>query len=218
MKDAFVTTCLEVSPLRDPDLFRRWLERMPEPRRQKVNAMRFEEGRCLSLGAGILLDRALAKRGVDGRTVRLAEEEYGRPWLPDYPEFHFSLSHAGSWAVCAVGPAPVGCDVERLGRGDERLVRRFFHPGEREALAREKDPEAWDRLFTRIWTRKESYLKAVGRGLSLPLDSFQTLREEPGVWYDEHEMAEGYAFCCCGLGERPEAVRWERVLPDVPES
>ena len=74
-----MTTCLEVSPLRDPDLFRRWLERMPEPRRQKVNAMRFEEGRCLSLGAGILLDRALAKRGVDGRTVRLAEEEYGRP-------------------------------------------------------------------------------------------------------------------------------------------
>ena len=95
----YTVSCMEVGLLRDPDLFRRWLERMPELRRQKVNAMRFEEGRCLSLGAGILLDRALAKRGVDG----------GIPFQPEPCRKLGGLR-------CGAGPRGLRCGAARTGR------------------------------------------------------------------------------------------------------
>lgn len=176
---------LNVDPLADEARFALWMDRMPETRREKVGAFRFPEGRRLSLGAGILLYRALERRGIDGTGVRIGTEEYGRPVLTDYPEIHFSLSHSGRWAVCAVAADPVGCDVEEGGRGRAGIPERFFHPEEREMLAVIRDPVEWNRAFTRVWTRKESYLKATGKGLTEPMSGFSTLGEVPGRWFGE---------------------------------
>lgn len=210
-------TCAEVSPLREEALFRRWLERMPEFRKRKILELRHAESQRLSLGVGILLFQAMERHGLRGNG-EIAEEVYGRPYLPGHPEFRFSLSHAGLWAVCAAGSVPVGCDVERAGRGQPRLVRRFFHRAEQEALAEKEDPAEWDRLFTRIWTRKESYLKATGRGLSIPMNSFSVLDPPSGVLYDEQDLAEGYAFSCCALADEVR-FEWKTVrFPETPEN
>lgn len=211
-------TCMDVSGLSDPALFDAWLDRMPERRRQKVLSFRFEEGRRLSLGAGLLLYLALEKRGMDPGRALIRENEFGQPYLPGQPDFHFSLSHSGRWALCAVCGRPVGCDVEQEGRGREGIPKRFFHPEERALLAREADAAAWQRSFVRIWTRKESYLKAIGKGLSEPMNSFSALSPAPGVWYGEPEGApkEGCGFACCVIGgDRPE-FEW-KWLKDVPE-
>lgn len=199
-------SCMEVTPLSEEALFQQWLDRMPEYRRRKVLSMQFAEGQRLSLGVGVLLFQALERRGIDGKYVEILETEFGQPYFPQYPEIHFSLSHAGSWAMCAVSRQPVGCDVERTGRGDERLAKYCFAPEELEALGREKSRAAWDQQFTEIWTRKESYLKATGRGLSLQMKSFSSLASEEKVWYDEYPAAEGYVFSCCVLGDKPEHI------------
>ena len=177
----------EVSALSDPALFAAGMERVPESRREKVRTLRHEDIRRQSLGAGLLLTLALKERGVEGRDARILESSLGKPYLPDAPEIHFSLSHAGIWAMCAVGNAPLGCDVERLGRGSERLAARFFHPEEQAYLTSfGKDTEsAWQRAFTRIWTRKESLLKAAGTGLSVPMNSFSVLADPPGMRFEE---------------------------------
>ena len=206
--------CMEITPLENGKLFREWLERMPEYRKRKVASLRSAESQRLSLGVGILLFHALEKRGIDGSAVRIGEGEYGQPWLPEWPEIHFSLSHAGKWALCAVSGLPVGCDAERSGRGNLRVAERFFHPEEKAALAKENDPEARDLLFTRIWTRKESYVKAIGKGVSFPLQSFSVLTPEKGVWFAEKDPEEGYAFSCCMLGPAPEETLWRTAYPD----
>ncbi|MBQ3704854.1 MAG: 4'-phosphopantetheinyl transferase superfamily protein [Clostridia bacterium] len=196
-------TWMDVAPLEDPGLFSRWLGRMPETRRENIISLGAADIRRMSLGVGILLVLALEKRGIEGSGVNIAEGKYGQPWLPDHPNLHFSLSHGGNRALCAICGCPVGCDVESFGRGNRRLVGRFFHPEEQEALGRETDPEAWDRLFTRIWTRKESYLKATGRGLSLPMSSFSVLSPEPGVRYEDRLLpGKQSASCCVFSGER----------------
>ena len=211
MTEVCEIACAEVTPLKDGALFGRWLERMPESRKRKVTDLRHAESQRLSLGVGILLFRALEERGLDGRAERIGESEYGQPYLPDHPEIRFSLSHAGNWVLCAVSGAPVGCDAERIERADERIAGRFFHPDETAALAAEVDPAARKRIFTEIWTRKESYAKADGRGLRIPLQSFSVIRPEPGVWYDEGDAAEGYVFTCCAFGKTPPEFRWKKV-------
>ncbi len=201
---------MDVTTLQDKDLFQAWLNRMPESRRKKVKAYRYAEGSRLSLGVGILLFQAMERGGINPGCAEVRETEFGRPYLPDYPEFHFSLSHSGDWAMCAVSGHPVGCDAEKTGRGDERIAERFFHPEEREALRGEEDRAAWKRLFTRIWVRKESHVKLTGRGLGEGLSHFSAVSPEQGLWYAELEKEE-YAFACCVRSAEKPSFRWREI-------
>ena len=103
----------------------------------------------------------------------------GKPWLPDRPGLHFSLSHSGELVLCSLSDAELGCDVETPRRVNAALVRRFFHPDEQRWLFSLPQGEQ-DAAFLRLWTLKESYVKAIGLGLSLPLDAFCVLPEGEG--------------------------------------
>lgn len=90
------------------------------------------------------------------------------------PELHFNLSNSSELAVVAVTVATeVGADVERLREMPDALSisERFFSTAERQVLAAVDDAER-DRAFFHCWTRKEAYLKAVGTGITVPLDRF----------------------------------------------
>lgn len=206
-------TYMDVSPLADPALFADAMSRVPESRKQKIASFRHAESQRLSLGVGLLLVLALVEEGIDGRQARIAEGQWGKPFLPDHPNLHFSLSHSGKWAMCALGNRPLGCDVEATGRGNEKLTKRFFHPEEQQALAMlapDTRPE-WQREFARIWTRKESWLKADGRGLSLGMESFSVLADQPGIHYSEMSGTDGYAFACCILSEACPQIEWRET-------
>lgn len=206
-------TYMDVSPLADPALFADAMSRVPESRKQKITSFRHAESQRLSLGVGLLLVLALEEEGIDGRQVRIAEGQWGKPFLPDHPNLHFSLSHSGKWAMCALGNRPLGCDVEATGRGNEKLTKRFFHPEEQQALAMlapDTRPE-WQREFARIWTRKESWLKADGRGLSLGMESFSVLADQPGIHYSEMSGTDGSAFACCILSEACPQIEWRET-------
>ena len=206
-------TYMDVSPLADPALFADAISRVPESRKQKITSFRHAESQRLSLGVGLLLVLALEEEGIDGMQVRIAEGQWGKPFLPDHPNLHFSLSHSGKWAMCALGNHPVGCDVEATGRGNEKLTKRFFHPEEQRALAMlapDTRPE-WQREFARIWTRKESWLKADGRGLSKPMESFSVITERPDIHYSEMHGMDGYAFACCMRSAEEPGMEWREV-------
>ena len=164
--------------LRDAGRFARLLETVPPERREKVAAFRVETARRLSLGAGLLLNRALKDAGLTAGESTV--NEYGKPWFPALPDFHFSLSHSGEQVLCAVSALPVGCDIEKLGRDTASLARRFFHPKEQAWLFSLPEGEQGAAFF-RIWTGKESFIKAIGLGLSQPLDSFAVIPGEPAA-------------------------------------
>lgn len=167
-----------VEALRDPALFAQGLASVSDQRREKVARLRAEGARCLSLGAALLLDRLLADADLPPAGA-FAFGKQGKPHLPDRPDVHFSLSHSGSRVLCALSEAELGCDVEGPRRCDLALARRFFHPDETAWLL-SLPPREQDAAFLRLWTLKESYVKAVGLGLSLPLDAFRILPEGAG--------------------------------------
>ena len=191
--------------LEDEARFARLLETVPAVRRKKVLAYRTAAARRLSLGAGLLLNAALAAEGL--KAGEICVSEYGKPYFPGLPDFHFSLSHSGERVLCAVSPQPVGCDIEKPRGYDPHLAQRFFHPDESAwllSLPAEEQPAA----FFRLWTCKESFIKALGLGLSLPLDSFavrliepiglaQTADERP--WRLRGFTDGDYACALCGL-------------------
>lgn len=162
----------------------------------------------LSLAAGILLDQGLQTYGLREADVRIAYGAYGKPYLPDFPDIHFSLSHSHEMAMAVFADEEAGCDIEYQKRLNEKLARRFFCPSEYAWMTQSEDLEVQKRRFYRLWTLKESFLKATGMGLHLPLDSFCftfegedlcSLRQQ----YDDAEytleeyLLEGYRAAVC---------------------
>jgi 4'-phosphopantetheinyl transferase len=108
----------------------------------------------------------------------------GKPRLAD-PDcrLQFNLSHSGALAACAFGlDCEIGVDLEQIRPMPDisNIAQRFFSRDECADLdvAPAGQREA---CFFNCWTRKEAYIKAVGGGLSIPLDSFRVslLPEEP---------------------------------------
>lgn len=106
--------------------------------------------------------------------LRFSYGAYGKPELASEHMLRFNLSHSHEVALLAVAlDAEVGVDVEHV-RADfasEEIARRFFSRAEVEvfnALPKEEQVAA----FFRCWTRKEAYIKAIGKGLSQALDAF----------------------------------------------
>ena len=108
--------------------------------------------------------------GTAPRALRFAEGAHGKPALPGGP--HFNLSHSGDLAALAVCAShEVGVDIETRRPVESAVAERFFSPAERAALSA-LPAAAWEAGFFNAWTRKEAVIKALGLGLSLPLDCF----------------------------------------------
>jgi len=164
-----------------------------------------------SVLGGALVQRMLQDRLGRGRTdFDIIRNAYGKPYLKDYDDLHFNVSHSGDWIVGAVGNQPVGIDVEKIGTVNLDIAKRFFHQTEYNTLMACSDNAAQLSLFYDLWTLKESYIKAVGKGLSLPLDSF-VLVQQDGEWapvigengethyFKQYALEEGYKLSVCGI-------------------
>lgn len=103
----------------------------------------------------------------------------GKPYINTTAGIHFNISHSEDLALLAFTlGCHVGIDVERIRTQPDLLgiARRFLHSEEVSALELLPAGER-QHAFYWCWTRKEAYIKALGHGLSVPLDSFQvTLR------------------------------------------
>lgn len=157
-------------------------------------------------GLRTLLGRHLDR---DPRSLAFATNEFGKPRLAGDGQVHFNLSHCEERAVLAVSNVEVGIDLER-DRPIEHvdLAKRYFHPNEVAAITASRDEMEQRRAFFLVWTLKEAVVKALGTGLSTPLDSFEVAigastprlavapEGAPRTWWLHAAMADGY---CCAL-------------------
>ncbi|HEX8324178.1 MAG TPA: 4'-phosphopantetheinyl transferase superfamily protein [Tepidisphaeraceae bacterium] len=138
--------------------------------RQRAAAVLKETTRTAFIFAHALTRWALSTRGsVAPADWRFGRESSGKPFVtgPAASGLSFNISHTDGLITCAVaGGEPVGVDVECVRRPvDVRLFERVLSAAERAELAGLAD-DAQRRRFYAIWTAKEAYAKATGRGVS----------------------------------------------------
>ena len=161
----------DVGCLDNEMLFREKVRQLSPYRQQKIAILRHEKDKNRSLAAGLLVDHALAAYGLQERSVEYEIGEWGKPALRYHPEICFSLSHSGDYAICTIGDRPLGNDIERVKDGRLKVADRFFAQEELSWLYEAGEEEQTQRMF-RLWTMKESFVKAIGRGMSLSLQDF----------------------------------------------
>lgn len=123
----------------------------------------------------MLARTVLSDDSMNSADLNVAVDAHGKPYLPD-SSLHFNISHSGSWAAVAVSDEPVGIDIEQIRPIEwQGIARQHFADEESRALLRETEESRLLAFFT-LWTGKESYVKAEGRGLSVPLHSFHMNR------------------------------------------
>ena len=147
----------------------------------------------------------------------LARTPQGKPYFPGYPDFKYSISHSGRYAVCGMicggrDPQPVGIDIQEIPSDPERALKiadRFFSEPERESLhelVRAGDSTSALLLFCRYWTARESYIKLTGRGLAEPFHSYRPdldrgriITADPSreIYLTERPAPEGYCLTVC---------------------
>lgn len=220
----------------DPGLLDEYRSCLPPDEVAQEQRFAFEELRVQHLVSRVLVRSVLSHyTGDDLRTWTFARNTYGKPAIvaPVKLPIEFNLSHTRGLVCCVVAMgSPVGVDAEELVEFPDHfeLAKSFFAPAEVALLNRHSGTEK-SRLFMRIWTLKEALVKALGRGLSLPLDefaislspdrppvvSFADVHElQPDHWqFAEVQLAGSYqiALAVAAPSPLPLAIRVRQMLP-----
>lgn len=121
--------------------------------------------------ADVLIRTVIASElKVSSKTIEFNSNKYGKPFLKGNSRLHFNFSHSGDWIVCVIDNESVDIDIEKIRPICFDLFEQFFSVEEYNTLIA-KNPEKWQLFFFDLWILKESYIKAVGKGFSIPLKS-----------------------------------------------
>jgi 4'-phosphopantetheinyl transferase len=179
---------------------------------QAASRFKFQAGQQRKV-LGELLLRALLYQDyqINPGEIQLSYTQKNKPYLRSHPGIHFNISHSGAWVVIAFSTAKVGIDVEKIKRVNLNIARRFFSEDEKKQLF-SFDAQEQTNYFFDLWTLKESYLKAVGTGLTKPLKSFTIIKESndfrilgsestEGVVMKQLKIERNYRLSVCSLGD-----------------
>ena len=171
-----------VDPRRFDDAWAKTHEEwLGDEERAEIARLRFAKHRREHLVTRVLGRWALCRAtGVDPRAWRFSRTPHGRPYVvePCVRAPEFNLANTEGLVVCALHTAAIGIDAEPWTRGDEILeIRRTVFSARELADLDALDAVSQQRRAVALWTLKEAYLKAVGTGLSAPVDQFSVILE-----------------------------------------
>lgn len=163
--------CLE----QEDELLDRFRRTLAPEELDRAGRFRFERlQRHFVAGRGFLRHVLARYLSLKPQELKFSYNSYGKPSLAGEQSLQFNMSHSHEVGLVAVTRnAAVGVDVEHI-RADfasDEIATRFFSRREVEtfnSLPKEDQVAA----FFRCWSRKEAYIKAIGKGLSQPLDGF----------------------------------------------
>lgn len=146
--------------------------------RKRATGFHFDHQRQTYIRSHAALRLLLARYlTIKPDTIDLVADVYGRPTLAaGAGGLEFNLSHSGDAALVGVSlHHALGVDIEMVRDGPDLLAiaKRHFAPIEIRELLRLAPEQRCEGFFV-TWTRKEAFIKALGLGLSFPLDAFCT--------------------------------------------
>jgi 4'-phosphopantetheinyl transferase len=155
-----------------------FLKLLSQPERTRWQGFAAIDAQLQYLATRALVRTTLSRCAkVPAQTWQFEENLYGRPHIvypTQFREVQFNASNTTGLVGCAISiDCEIGIDIENIARAiDPEEVAPSVFSSEELADFRAAKPEDKLHRFFAYWTLKESYIKARGMGLSLPLDSF----------------------------------------------
>ncbi|XBX10006.1 4'-phosphopantetheinyl transferase superfamily protein [Enterocloster clostridioformis] len=149
------------------------LKYISDERKLRISKLKKDDKKRCMLAELLIKKVAHDKLNLPVNSINIHTGIYGKPFISSTFGFDFNLSHSGRYIVIAVSNEQVGIDIEKRMCIDFKIAQRFYSEGELKAVT--SLPSYSEKLskFFQIWTLKESYIKALGYGLYIPLNSFE---------------------------------------------
>ncbi|MCF8301860.1 MAG: 4'-phosphopantetheinyl transferase superfamily protein [Bacteroidales bacterium] len=197
---------------------------LPKAGKEKVNSFVQTRDAQRTLWGELMLRSILSqKHEIPHQEISFEKTGNGKPTASPGHIMHFNISHSGNWVTCAIAKKQVGIDVEKIKSVPLRLAKRFFSPDEYHTLVSLPEDKQKEYFFD-LWTLKESYVKALGTGLRMGMQSF-TIHNNEGnymvhvagqhedLFFRQYHIDLGYKLAVCS----EEEVFTEEVTVLTPE-
>ena len=154
----------------DSNTLEKFIAHLPMDRKVRALRYRHEIDRKTSVVSYLLLVHALYQHyGL--RTPHIAYTHTGKPYLADYPDIHFNISHCPHGCICGISDSPIGVDIQDIRPFSMEIAKMCCTNNELSMLGTADDPAI---EFTKMWAIKESYLKMTGEGICQGLPFIDT--------------------------------------------
>lgn len=196
--------CAYDTEIRDSRLIQDYQNLLSESETNQYKQFYSDKDRHQYLVTRALIRTTLSRyfKEIEPKQWRFSKNRYGKPAIANHANLpiQFNLSHARDIIVLAVTLSnPVGIDVEWTQRSENivGMANKYFSQTELEQLYRLPKQQQRDRFFE-LWTLKEAYIKACGKGLVIPLDQFgfHFADNQIGLFFEEglNDTPERYSF------------------------
>lgn len=173
----------------DEKLFGFYYDAMPQNRKEKIDRLRFDKDKRLSLGASVLIQKALHLFELSYADIEY--NKYGKPLITCKENAFFNISHSGNMVVCAVSEHKVGVDIEKIQCFEENVLNCVFLENEISKIRIHSLNPNYD--YKKLWTIKESLVKCKGLGFSLePLKLYIKNEVQNEVYCDGKKLSNIY--------------------------
>lgn len=152
------------------ELINRALLLLPEERRVRALKYRRKIDRDNCVITYLMLHYGLREcYGI--KSFKMAYGQYGKPYLPDYPDVHFNISHCDAGCAVVVADFPVGVDIQDVRPFSWDVARQVCCERELKELEKSTEP---DKLFTKMWAIKECCVEMKEGGVSAGVKDIDT--------------------------------------------
>ena len=163
------------------------LKRIPLQKQKEIVNFKKNEDQTLHCAGWLLFQKSVEMMDLNIEMEHnLFFDKYGKPSLKN--GYQFNISQSGEMAICAfTEKSRIGVDIEKKRKIDLNLFKHLFTENEWNFIQRDTNPES---IFFKLWTQKESVMKADGRGFWI----------DSKIIHIQHNMAQ--------ISEKPSESKW----------
>ena len=151
---------IDIRKFEDEKFLNETLANISKFRREKYDAMNNITGKFQVLANTYLLNKCLNELNLNEKDMEYTIEKNGKLKFTNAPEIHFNLSHSKNMSLAVVSDKPVGCDIQFVGKVDEKLFDLVLSEEEKKYVVGMNAEK-----FYELWAMKEAIIKKDGTGL-----------------------------------------------------
>lgn len=194
---------LKIPERLDADVFNELKDKIT--RKRKIDKLKLESDKYLSLFGELIIRNDINENyGIHNDDINFEYSSVGKPKV-DIKDYHFNISHSGGYVLCGISQSDIGVDIEEIKDVDFRISKYVFSESEQKIIDSSEDDKT--DIFYRLWTMKESYLKATGEGFNSDIKSVSFDICESNIFYDgwhikEYDILDEYKVSVCSRDNR----------------